>query len=121
MIALYTVAAIAVLLLLLLGLLRGLRTLGDHMRAHPADPPPNAPHAPSLPATGYLSTEEHETAIWCAETTRHDLERLDAICDRLVGHRLRVLCEDAIRQLLPPEQRSWVRLRSGDYTTIRAA
>lgn len=71
--------------------------------------------------TGWLSDVEREEQAWAEETTRRDLDRLDAICDRLVLHRLNVVAEQAIRRLLPPADRAWVRVHSGEYALVGVA
>lgn len=62
--------------------------------------------------TGYLSEDEREEQAWCADSTRRDLERLDATV-RVMQHGLNVVFEKALRQLLEPAERDWVRLYAG--------
>lgn len=121
LLALATLAAVVALLVV------GLRVLaaaGMRMQ-QPATvdtATPNSPTKPVIPAgPGYLSEDQKAAQEWCATTTRADLDRLNAICDRLVLHRLHVVCEHAIRELLRPDERNFVRIHSGEYDLVGVA
>lgn len=120
-------AILAVLALLVLGL-RALAAAGHRMQqpatvdTHaPAEQTPDDTTPAVAAGPGYLSDDEKAAAEWCATTTRADLDRLNAICDRLVLHPLRAVCEHAIRELLRPDERDFVRIHSGQDDLVGVA
>lgn len=107
-------------LAVLVVLLRGLAAWGRRLAAgppHDTTPPPAGPApaaSPVVAPVGWLSADEEDTQGWAIETTAADVRRLDAIEDRLFGHRLRVLFERSLRQLdLTPAERDFARMRAG--------
>lgn len=79
----------------------------------PAEPEP-APAATAVRRTGWLSDEQRDAETWYESRLLRDLEELRHV-QRAAELRLHMSVERAIRALLPPEDRGFIRVRTGEF------
>lgn len=108
--------ALALLITLLVAGLGLAARWARRQRAHPDTAGTPQPATIALPATGYLTDGEAAAA----DDTDADIARL-AMVERAVMHRVNACVERAIRQLLEPQDRAWIRVHTGEFALVGVA